>query len=670
MLFYEVKFTLKEGRKKVSSGERYALAYDIQNISENFFTSHKEKYYIAVTNIAYEKGRGNLCAAGTREVLSESLVKEFLKETGIKAEIKDINEITYKAYNKLIILSMHNDFIGCTEDVCNAIGLDELHKSHSSCYDHMDEYLITETYSKKELYEMSELLLCASSMQPELDRIFDGSKSKNITGHPVQYIVRFDDKKTKNKILKVLLNALYQNKRIYSRRYSEFHIDRNGCNIGLIETFYKRSNGGVLIMSADEGDIKDTEFASNCHYRIPRFAQLTEINRNDVLTVYCIDNKDEKKLELLLNNLKDLTVVTISQEKACEKFAKRYLEQMAKERGVEPNKRLFSKIRKGKSYTSENLNTLFTQWYDGYLRSEIYPQYSTLDSVNKKIATQKPKGFAIDELHSLIGLKEAKAVIQQALDFYKAQKLFRKKGFEHSRPAMHMVFTGNPGSAKTTVARLFAQIMKDNNLLSAGDLHEVGRADLVGKYVGSTAPKVKEIFKAAKGSVLFIDEAYSLVDDRDGLFGDEAITTIVQEMENCRDNMVVIFAGYPDKMEGFLNKNPGLRSRIAFHVPFSDYNADELCDITELMAKSHSVTLGDGVRDKLHPIYENALQCPDFGNGRYARNLFEKAVMRQATRLVNMDVDDITKDDLQTLAAEDFEGEMVKKQIKLNKIGF
>ena len=169
----------------------------------------------------------------------------------------------------------------------------------------------------------------------------------------------------------------------------------------------------------------------------------------------------------------------------------------------------------------------------------------------------------------MIGLTKAKAVIAQALDYYKAQKLFREKGISLERPAMHMVFTGNPGTAKTTVARLFAQIMKENGLLPVGDLIEVGRADLVGKYVGWTAPTVKAKFAAAKGSVLFIDEAYSLVDDKDGLFGDEAINTIVQEMENHRDDIVVIFAGYPDKMEQFLQKNPGLRSRIAFHMPLS-----------------------------------------------------------------------------------------------------
>jgi AAA+ superfamily predicted ATPase len=210
--------------------------------------------------------------------------------------------------------------------------------------------------------------------------------------------------------------------------------------------------------------------------------------------------------------------------------------------------------------------------------------------------------------------------------------------------------------------------MKDNDLLTVGDLYEVGRADLVGKYVGWTADIVKRKFEAAKGSVLFIDEAYALA-ERDGLYGDEAINTIVQEMENHRENMIVIFAGYPDKMEKFLQKNPGLRSRIAFHVPFNDYSVDELCRITELLAEKNHMELRAGVCDKLAPIFKTAMRQDDFGNGRFARNLFEKALMKQATRLVSMDADNVSKTDVGTLIAEDFEAPAPQRSQK-PEIGF
>jgi SpoVK/Ycf46/Vps4 family AAA+-type ATPase len=233
--------------------------------------------------------------------------------------------------------------------------------------------------------------------------------------------------------------------------------------------------------------------------------------------------------------------------------------------------------------------------------------------------------------------------------------MFRDRGMQSDDAAMHMIFTGNPGSAKTTVARLFARIMKENGLLSRGDLVEVGRSDLVGRYVGWTAKIVKEKFREARGSVLFIDEAYSLVDDRPGSFGDEAINTIVQEMENNRHDMAVIFAGYPDKMENFLDTNPGLRSRIAFHVPYADYSPDELYEILEFMAREKEMTLAPGVRERVLPIFESAVKADDFGNGRFVRNIFEKTRMNQADMLVTSDTAEVTDEDVRTLLSCDFE---------------
>ena len=270
----------------------------------------------------------------------------------------------------------------------------------------------------------------------------------------------------------------------------------------------------------------------------------------------------------------------------------------------------------------------------------------------------------------MVGLAEAKSVIKKALDFYKVRRLFGDSATRGERPAMHMVFTGNPGTAKTTVARLFARIMKDNDLLSRGHLVEVGRGDLVGRYVGWTAKVVKEKFKAAMGGVLFVDEAYSLVDDRDGSFGDEAINTIVQEMENRREDLVVIFAGYPDEMEGFLNKNPGIRSRVAFHVPFNDYSSDELCDIARLIGKSKGVTLTDGAIGKLRGVFETARLRPDFGNGRYVRNVIELSQMNQASRIVNTYKDTFTQSDIETIVEEDIEIPMAERDPVRRPIGF
>ena len=169
--------------------------------------------------------------------------------------------------------------------------------------------------------------------------------------------------------------------------------------------------------------------------------------------------------------------------------------------------------------------------------------------------------------------------------------------------------------------------------------------------------------------MLFIDEAYSLVDDRNGSYGDEAINTIVQEMENHRADVVVIFAGYPDKMEGFLDKNPGLRSRIAFHVPFADYSSVELCHIADMISKKNGMKIERSALEKLEKAFDVAKNDSDFGNGRYVRNVFEQAKMNQASRLLERDFESITADDITTITADDIVIPETKKG-EMRRIGF
>lgn len=670
MLFFEIKVDLNGNSEKRDAIKEIDMEIAFPTTADAFFEKHNHFCHIAIVGITYRKQKCLLCAATRNEMLTDELITEFLRESGLTYKRFEIAEITLKSYFSLLRASYTGEFISDEDYITDKLNIAELNTRTYRSSPWYSEGIFNCASSKDELLKRSKELLCDNSLPVEINRIYQGASIENANGHPVHYLLQTDNCETQDKILAVLLSALYENGRIKSRRFCKipcdgyYHLQDDQLNL-----LYESCAGATVVVSFTQNERDDGEYAAAEAALITKLCVAMRKARNSVLTVFCMPEFSRKTKDKFLENLGAITVVPICEEEAFNERAREHLRYLAKAQGARPDKALYEQLEEGKSYTPDNLRIIFDEWYDRRLKTKVYAQYADLETSNKQIALQKPRGSAIEELTSLIGLQEAKAVIRQALDFNKAQKLFCEKGFSAERPSMHMVFTGNPGTAKTTVARLFAEIMKDNGLLSVGDLHEVGRADLVGKYVGWTANIVKRKFKAAKGSVLFIDEAYSLVDDKDGLYGDEAINTIVQEMENNREDIVVIFAGYPDKMAGFLQKNPGLRSRIAFHVQFDDYSAEELCDITELMAKNKKIFLAEGTRDKLMPIYEKAICDRDFGNGRFVRNLFQKAMMNQAARLLATGVNSVKKSDIDTLLPEDFTApSTVQKQ--QSQIGF
>lgn len=298
-----------------------------------------------------------------------------------------------------------------------------------------------------------------------------------------------------------------------------------------------------------------------------------------------------------------------------------------------------------------------------------------VDSPVEVLESEKREpGSAKREFDAMIGLSAAKTVINKAIAHFRMNKLCIDKGIQRNRASMHMVFMGNPGTAKTTVARLFAEMLKDEKVLPTAKFIEVGRADLVGQYVGSTAAIVKNKFREAKGGVLFIDEAYSLCDHYENGFGDEAINTIVQEMENNREDTIVIFAGYTEPMMAFLARNPGMRSRIAFNITFEDYSVEELCRITELIAEKKGLKLTKAAMDKLECLYEIVCVDSGFGNGRFVRRVLEEAEMNLAERLLSMDESELTAELITSIEEQDVpearHGEDTETKCDKRRIGF
>ena len=273
----------------------------------------------------------------------------------------------------------------------------------------------------------------------------------------------------------------------------------------------------------------------------------------------------------------------------------------------------------------------------------------------------------MDELQALVGIKSAKDQVKKILAFAKMRKAMEEKGEQLEPITLNMEFVGNPGTAKTTVARIVAGVLKEIGIITSGEFIEVGRADLVAQYVGQTAPMVKSVFQRAKGGVLFIDEAYSLLDKGNGRFGDEALNMIVQEMENNRKDTIVIFAGYPDEMDEFFLRNPGLRSRVPFRVRFDDYTTYELSDICELEAGKRGFLIDVKAKELIKEICESSTGNIENGNGRFCRNLVEKAVLNFALR--NYGGDEAAENIEYILKKEDFNDITVFNR-KKTAIGF
>jgi len=272
-----------------------------------------------------------------------------------------------------------------------------------------------------------------------------------------------------------------------------------------------------------------------------------------------------------------------------------------------------------------------------------------------KVEPEKKENDYIEQLNSLIGLAGVKKQVEKILALAKLKKDMESLKEKRDIPiVLNMVFAGSPGTAKTTVARILAGLLYEAGFLKSSSIVEVGRADLVGKYVGHTAKLVKSTFEEAEGRLLFIDEAYSLVDAFSGDYGDEAINTIVQEMENNRDKTIVIFAGYPDKMKEFLDRNPGLRSRVPFLINFQDYDEEEMVKIVENEAAKRGFRIKDTAMECIRELCGKAKKNPAAGNGRFCRNLVENAVMNYALRLYGPNASG-TEDKDFVLVADDFE---------------
>jgi SpoVK/Ycf46/Vps4 family AAA+-type ATPase len=260
---------------------------------------------------------------------------------------------------------------------------------------------------------------------------------------------------------------------------------------------------------------------------------------------------------------------------------------------------------------------------------------------------------SLDQIHSLIGLSAVKSTVQELVNIAKVAQMQAQAGIKAPAITRHLVFTGNPGTGKTTVARILGEIYKNLGVLSKGHFTEVDRTDLVAEYLGQTAPKTAKVVESALGGVLFIDEAYSLVPEgRGDIYGQEAINTLLKMMEDHREDLVVIVAGYKGEMSRFIDSNPGLKSRFSRSIHFEDYSASELTEIFKVRCDSHGYLLSDKTLKAVQDLVKQfESQIGELGNGRFVRNIFDRCVAIQCNRLAALAKP--SKEDLKTFLPGD-----------------
>ncbi len=501
-------------------------------------------------------------------------------------------------------------------------------------FDTEEAMYIAGDITKANCRKRAKQILASSSMNEELDRIYSRANLKQYFGHPVHYLISAGDWQAAMDIKDLLVAALYSNKRLLSGRQTILrNFRKNAYRDDRFRQIIRASEGGVVIIEL-KGQDSLGNFATDFHELTGTIGDILTKQKKDTLFIFVEVMGQSMKNEDALNNITaKADIIQITEGTGTLQQARDYLTELVSKVDftVDDKEEAFEYLPERDTYSVSDIFTAYNAWYGSGLKNHIYKAYKTKKTFQVEVTPIESKPY--EELQRLVGLREIKSVVDQIIANGKVRCAREKMGLNTQDSTMHMVFSGTPGTAKTTVARLLAQILKDEDIVKSGKFVECGRQDLVARYVGWTAKTVEDKFKAAQGGVLFIDEAYALVDDSN-TFGAEAINTITQLMDNYRDQVIVIFAGYNSKMQEFLTQNEGLRSRIAFHLDFPDYSSAELLDIMKLMCEKRQYNVTDEALEYCRNIFEQAARVENFGNGRYVRNVLEQAIMRQSSRII------------------------------------
>ena len=594
------------------------------------------------------------------------------EEFGVKnVKITDLEEITAMKFSRIFDRANRSEIFNYDYYQINQdLGLDCLENR---------TFRLTETICpvKRLSFESakkdSQSLLADETFREEFERIYAKENVHHFYGQPVHYKIIAGNTAGALSLSNLLVATLYTNKRLVSRRLNIItNVSDNCYDESDFEKILENAAGGTVVIELSGERVNTGQFAHAYEQVVEFISEIIKRYQRNTLCIFIeLAGKPGFAPQLTARLQEDLHIIELHEGAGNRDTALQYLKDLMDSSdsamSLYTDEELLEAMGDKLTFSASDIYGIREKLFNSSLKNKTYPAYREIDRL--KVKSEEKNNDAYSDFQEMIGLKEQKALIEQIIAAHRVQKMRTDMNLDKQKAALHMSFTGTPGTAKTTVARLIAQILARDGVLKTGRFVECGRADLVAKYVGWTAKAVRDKFREARGGILFIDEAYSLSDGEHMTFGDEAINTIVQEMENHRDDVIVIFAGYPDKMKDFLNRNEGLRSRIAFHINFPDYTPDELTEIFKLMARRRGFEISEEVAEHCRQIFKRVAKKKNFGNGRFVRTLLEQAWLKQAERIIKVE-GEVTKEDLMSFKVEDFDVNIDKKYRDERKLGF
>lgn len=637
MYQYFVDLILKEELEDINE---MRFKRNIVNSAERFYQHNNESGYYFIIDIHRDTIR--LClTCDLQKTTPENIIDHLLLEQHLEIVEVKINETTLQ---NLIYHSQDTIFF-TDAPMLSKLNLSKLSRSKEVLF---DELLITSKIQQT-AYEKLEHNLLPKEIQEEYYRMIK-IKNDSFYQPPVQYLFKNDNEDVESILeeVKHLVAFLKQQQKVKSINVGYLNFYKSSTNWKnssfSFEHLFKKYDSASLIFDFSAFHslaLKDPYFRD--------FLKLLIRYRSKIHYFFILDENDTQN-HYLLEQLNPFTILRFHSLYLDEEHVYLWVTNYLKKEDIEYRELDFTKLIPKNVTNYELEDVLFNIKNEYYNSKTRYKTYDFLIEEKKSLVdlVKQVDKQAYEELQELIGLHPLKQLVDKMIAYATFKKDLQEKGIQTDLNSAHMIFTGNPGTAKTSVARLIAKIYKEKGILEVGHLVEVGRNELIGQYVGHTAPKIKALFEKAKGGILFIDEAYSLVEQNG--YGKEAIDTIVQEMENLREEVIVIFAGYPKEMEDFLATNPGLNSRITFHVDFPNYSSSELLEITQLMIEKNGFHIQESALPALqHKIEELMIsEGNTFGNGRTMRNLVQEMALEYAVRTIDSDEQtlELTKEDI------------------------